>query len=260
MQRRLFLCSGLLAALVSSAQAQTSPAQPVTISHLGVFSLLGDSVQVTVSTDAPTDTRLERTTRETMPFKGIGFDLIALKSVREAAKKMNPSMTLTGYRSPQELSVNDQRSLADGATRAELPGWMVGAINDKKLSHLIIVSRTRGAISARTGDGDGIGRGTVEGIGFYLDTLFTMKNTETGAVSTGLLAPYTQINMILMDAQSGEVLGQYNVREALAYASKDGNVEADPWRFMTTEEKTLSLRTLVAKGIDRGMESLMTPR
>jgi hypothetical protein len=244
----LALAASLLAA---SAQAQTA------IKSLGVFSFLGDSVQAMWSEDKPGASRIESRGAENLDFKGIGFDMIALRTSREVLKQAVPAARVQLYQSPVAMTPAEQRGVADGAARAELPGWLVKTLDTDKLTHLLLVTRTRGAIGAQTGNGIDIGRGMVEGIGFYMDTLYTMKNVTTGALSTGLLAPYTQIRLTLMDAMSGDILGTYDVRESFAYASPDTKAAADPWNFMPAAEKVRVLRELVESGVQRGVKEVL---
>ena len=99
----------------------------------------------------------------------------------------------------------------------------------------------------------------VEGIGFYIDTLYTMQSSTTGALSSGLLAPYTQIRLTLMDAVSGAIVNTYDVRESFAHAPREGKAGADPWSFMPTDEKVRVLRSMVAAGVSRGVQALLKP-
>lgn len=242
-----------MALALAGAAAQAQPK----MTAVGVFSFLGDSVQAVWPEDKPGATRVEARGHESMEFKGIGFDRIALRSAREVLQSALPATRIELFISPTAMTPAEQRNLADGAARAELPGWMVKTLEQNKLTHLLIITRHRGGINARTGDNFDIGRGTVEGIGFYLDTLYSMVNTSTGAVSTGLLAPYMQIRLTLMDAMSGDIVNTYDVREAYAYASKDTNVVADPWNFMPAEEKVVRLRELVEGGMKRGVAEVL---
>jgi hypothetical protein len=247
---------GLLAAAATGSRVQAAQPLPA-MKAVGVFSLLGDTVQATWATDAPTATNLDRNARESLDFKGIGFDLIALRTARDEIQRAMPATRVALYQAPAPLDVSEQRALAAGAAHAELPAWMVKTLEDNKLSHLLLVTRSRGSMDAATGDGYTIGRGTVEGIGFFLDTLYTMRNTTTGALSTGLLAPYMQIKLTLMDAQSGGIVATYDIKDSYAYASPETQAKPDPWSFMPAAEKVTSLRGLVERGMKRGMGRLL---
>ncbi len=252
MKRRILLLSLALAGAVAQAQSA--------IGAIGVFTFLGDSVQAVWPEDKPGATRLETRGNETLEFKGIGFDRIALRSAREVLQSALPAARVELFISPTAMTPAEQRALAEGATRAELPAWMVKTLEQNKLSHLLIITRHRGSIGVSTGDHIDIGRGTVEGIGFYMDTLYTVQNTSTGALSTGLLAPYTQIRLTLMDAISGDIVNTYEVRESYGYASKDTKAAADPWNFMPADEKVVRLRELVEAGMKRGVAEVLKKR
>lgn len=266
MKKRTAWKWGLAAAALALATAsnpglaQTRPAAPLKLGQVGVFSFLGDSVQAIWSDDKPGATRLEARGSESLSFKGIGFDLIALRVARDALQRVAPSAKVVLFKAPAPLTPAEQRQVAEGASKAELPAWVVQALGENRLTHLVLVTRHRGAASASTGDHIDIGRGTVEGIGFYMDTLYTMQSTDTGALSTGMLAPFAQIRLMLMDANSGDVLSSYDVRESYAYAPRAGAVAADPWNFMPPDEKVRALRQLVERAMDRGMGQLLTPR
>lgn len=257
--KRLRIRLALWLAVSLAAWAPTAWAQPA-LQAVGVFSLLGDSVQVAAPPDAPTDTRIERTARESLEFKGIGFDHISLRVARDEIQRAQPASRVLVFASPMPMTPAEQRTIAQGAAKAELPDWMVKTIVERHLSHLLLITRSRGSMDARTADGFAIGRGTVEGIGFYMDTLYKMKNYDTGALSTGLLAPYTKIKLTLMDTQSAEVVASYDIGDAHSYASPDVQVVADPWTFMPAADKVRVLRGMVEKGMQRGMQALLVKR
>ncbi|MDP3615196.1 MAG: hypothetical protein Q8R98_25420 [Rubrivivax sp.] len=66
-------------ALASAAGLATpmTRAQPARMRTLGVFSLLGDGLQLVYPADT-TDTRLDRNLRESLPTQVIGFDLLLI--------------------------------------------------------------------------------------------------------------------------------------------------------------------------------------
>ena len=247
--------AGLLLCAQAQAQAQGQAQSP--IRNVGVFSLLGDSVQVASATDAPRDTRIERTARETMEFKDIGFDIIAGGVARKAIETRQPPTLFRVFRAPVLLTLDDQVLIADGAKRGELPDWMVRSIVTHKFTHVLLITRARGQTKIRTDEGDSIGRGTVEGIGFYLDTLYQLKNDKTGAISNGLIAPYAEMRVTLMDTDTAQVVAEHRLSEAYALASADNQVVADPWNFLSAIEKVQVLREMVEKTLARGIAAVL---
>jgi hypothetical protein len=247
---------GLLFVICVGAQAQAPSAG---LGTLGAFALLGDSVQVAAGQQA-TGSRLDPTQRESLAFTGIGFDAIALKVISEHMRRVQPAANVQLFQAPRGLTLEQQRAIATGAEKAQLPGWMVDTIEAKRLTHVLIVTRTRGPVDARTANNETIGRAEVDGIGFYLDREYQMQNIDTGAVSTGLIAPYVQVRLTLMDAASGDLLGRHDIRLAHAHAAAKNQIDADPWNFMTMDQKVRSLRGMVEKGIADAMTELVRPR
>lgn len=250
--RRLALAA-LLAAAAPATWAQTA------MKAVGVFSLLGDGVQVSVSTDAPKDTRIDRSDRYSFEAKGIGFDSIALRAFRDVLQKTQPKAQVELYKAPTPLSPEEQRAIGLGAASAELPAWIVQTIDAKRLSHIILVTRNRGEVNVRTANGTSIGRGSAMGIGYYIDTLYETRNLDTGAMSAGALAPYVHVRMTLMDAQSGDVLRLYELREGVLVGDRQGKGSSDPWSFLTGEQKVSVLRNQAEISLERGARELLKP-
>lgn len=256
--RRLAGAALLIGLMPLTSQAQTAAPAAAEIKAIGLFGLLGDSIQVVVATDAPSDTRIERNNRNTLDVKDIGFDGIALRAARGAVMQAYPNAQVKLFRATSPMSLDEQRSIAEGAARAELPAWIVQAIEASKLTHILLITRNRGAADMRTDNSTGttIGRGTVQGIGFYIDTLYQMRNVKTGALSEGLIAPYAQIKLSLMDTQSAEVKS-YEIRDGRAMGAPEGSVVADPWTFLSPEMKVKVLRNIVEESITRAMPAIL---
>lgn len=249
------------ASLAQPGWAQPAVPLPLKIEALGLFTLLGDSVQITVSDAAPTDSRIERTNRDAMQFKGIGFDDIALRQSLRWLRDRHPAMPLQMYKATVPVEPNMQQTIADGAADGSLPDWIVQAIVDKQLDYVLLVTRSRGPIRAPSGQTaqQSIGRGTAQGVGFYIDLLYKLQNATTGAVSEGLLAPFAKIKLSLMDTNEAKVVREYTIDDSWAYASKDGAVVTDPWTFMDNAEKVSVLRQMVSDGFERALPEVFKP-
>ena len=138
LNRRAVLAVPLLGLAGLPAQAA-----PLSIRKLGVFSLLGDGLQLVFSAPV-TDTRLDRNLRESLPTREIGFDQAALRAVTAVMSARQPGAQLQMFRATTPLPLADQRAVVDGAARAELPAWVIEAINRNGLSHILLLTRNRG--------------------------------------------------------------------------------------------------------------------
>jgi hypothetical protein len=256
-QRRRFnttllgLALGLLSGPAARAQG---PGRP--IDKLGIFSLLGDGLQITLP-GVITDSRLDRNLRETLPAKDIGFDQAALRAVTEFMRAQRPAARLEMYRATTPLSLADQRAVAEGATRAELPAWIIEAIERAKLSHILLITRHRGDASFMVQDGYSVGRGAVEGIGFYLDSDTEVKNSETGLNSQGFLGAYTMMRLQLMEVATGNIIGSQDIRASQMYAGRRDTEAANVWNALTPTEKVQALRDLIERNLARVLPQVM---
>jgi hypothetical protein len=246
-------CLGSLLPVATFAQSRVlTPMQAV-----GVFSMLGDAVQISFPNAPPNGTNITRSEQQSFEFKNIGFDIIATKVARQVLEKERPKAEVNSFRSTASLEPKAQRELAEGASRGELPDWMVRTIVDKKLTHALVITRNRGEADIYSGDGYSVGRGKVEGIGFYIDKLYRVKNTTTGAIADGLIAPYIQLRLTLLDTQTAQVVASYDVREGRAVGTSEERAGNDPWLFLTATEKVTVLRELLEDGMTRGVTGLL---
>lgn len=260
----LFLRRALLAVCLCGwlpfASAQDA-AKPITA--VGIFSLLGDKIQITMASEPTPGSKIETTDRNEMKAEGIAFDGIVLKEAKAAFERVAPGASVNLYK-VTTLTPDQQRELAVGANGGTLPAWMVQAIESKRLSHILIVTRDRGDASFKSGGPEFLGRGTVEGIGFYIDGLYELRNQETNLRSTGLLAPYAEINVQLMDVYTAKVVQTYRVHGGYVLGAQpqtgDTGRNNDPWQFIDIESKVRVLRELVEKGMQKAMIEVLKPR
>ena len=227
---------------------------------MGVFALLGESLQIAQAGDI-TDSRLDRTLRDSLPVKNIGFDQAALRAVRTVLGQKAPAAQMQMFLANTALSPADQRALADGATRAELPAWIVSAIQAGKLSHILLITRGRGDASFPLSNGFDIGRGKVEGIGYYVDAATEVKNIANGNLSTGFLGAYVQLRLQLMDAQSGDIVGSQDVRVGRMHIANSaggaGNDGTNVWKALGPVQKVDLLRSMVETEVARVLPALL---
>ena len=240
-------------AVMSSAKAQPS------IQTLGVFSVLGDGLQLVYPADA-TDTRLDRNLRDSLLTKDIGFDQAALRAVRDTMSRVQPQARLQMFRSNTSMEPAAQRALAEGASKAELPAWIVGTIDSAKLSHLLLITRHRGDASFPVHEGFTIGRGMVEGIGYYLDKSTEVKNMNTGRASLGFLGAFVMLRLQLLDAKTGELLGSQDVRVGQMHAGRNDKEVANIWDALDPREKVEVLRQLVQDNVGRVLPAVLAGR
>lgn len=228
-----------------SALGLTAHAQGPAIRRLGICSLLGSSVRI-----------VAREIQEAL-FKDVNMDDLAFDGVGRAAQARHPQLELRHFRAPAEVDVEDQVKIGlAAARRAELPRWVADAARETSLSHVLLLTSSSGVMHFRTGGSEVVGGDRVTGIGFVVSGAGRSKNTTTGAVTTGYLAPFVQLRLTLLDLNGPRVVHSatfsegYIVGAAVAEAS-------DPWRFLSRPEKTAALGQLLRQVIARGMQEVL---
>ena len=234
------------------AQEATRP-----LTAVGVFPLLGDGVEVTVNDSAPTDTRVARERRETYEFRQIGFDTIAGRELRAAFARELPDAKVSVFNVGAAIPAAEQRVIAQGAHDGALPEWLLKVVQERRLSHVLLLTRQRAEVLLRTADGDSIGRARADGIGFYIDPLFDLKDVETGVISRGALGVHAFVELTLMDTDSAKVVRSTIVREQRLIGSKVDMTVTDPWNYLTPEERVLALRESLERGLRRALPGFL---
>jgi hypothetical protein len=250
-RRRLLQLAALAATGAAlPALAQRTAPRPEPLRHVGLFSLLGDTIQITLA-DAPTDTRLDRNQRESMDLKDLGLDQMALRALTSGLGRLQPQAKLQLFRATAPIPLAEQRMIADGANRAELPDWIIQLITRHNLSHIVLLTRHRGAALMRTDEGEGVGRGSVEGIGFYIDPIYETTNRLTNITVRGALGAYADMRLQLMEVSSGRVLAQHHIRDGTIYGARTDEQALQPWNILEPREKVEVLRRMVEDNVAR---------
>ncbi|MBL8345842.1 MAG: hypothetical protein JNN03_10405 [Rubrivivax sp.] len=219
---------------------------------LGVFSLLGDGVEVTVA-PLVSDTRIDASRRETFEYRNIGFDIIAGREVREAAGRLRPGIAVVPFGTNTTLPAAEQRHIASGARDGALPAWILQAVRERRLSHVLLLTRQRSEVRLLTADNSTIARnrGRVDGLGFYLDAEYKVRDANTGAVSNGALGPHVLVELTLMETDSAKVVRSHTIDEQFLLGAMESQGAVDPWSYLSAEQKVTLLREALARALRR---------
>ena len=229
-----------------------NPGIPGPVRALGVFALLGDTVAISVAGPL-VDTRVDRLERRELQVPQIGFDLVALRAAQAVVRAQSAAPRLWMFRAPAPLTLPEQRAVAEGARRAELPAWIVQAINQEKLSHVLLIVRARGQAAFPVQEGFTLGRGQLEGIGYHLDPLQRVANADNAAGSR-MLGAHALVELIWLDAMSGALLAARDIGIQRLAAPQPGSDPNDPWGQIEPTARAEILRTLLQEATQRGVQ------
>jgi len=116
--RRAFALA-VLAAL-SAPDLALAPAQ-TPAKEIGVFALLGEGVQVASSGDETIGTWLDRNQSDSINSRDIGLDEAVLRGMQSVVERLQPSTQLALFRATAPINIKEERTVAEGAHRNELP-------------------------------------------------------------------------------------------------------------------------------------------
>lgn len=242
----------VMATIAGLGWAQES--RPIT--HLGVFSLLGEGLEITVA-EYRHDSRVVPVRRETQEVRQIGFDVIVGREARAAMQRQRAAVTVTNFSANTTLPAAEQRHIASGAREGALPGWIIQAVQQRRLSHVLLVTRHRADVKLPTADGKTIGRGRVDGLGFYLDPDYQLRDVNTGAVANGALGPHVVLELTLFDTDAAKVVRSHVVDEQFLLGSGEAKAAVDPWSYLSGEQKIALLREALARSLQRVLPELL---
>jgi hypothetical protein len=215
-----------------------------------VLSLVGDQLLIT----QPGSLGGSRANRNFVAMNGPALDREAVFAVEDALKRGDKAaqVVLLGARDPTLFEAQRRVLDEDGSTAAFLPA-IKEVVAKVAATHLILVSKHRGEARLRTAHSL-TGSGKLEGLGFYLDSTTRMRNTETGEMSQGFIAPFAYMRLSLIDLASGGVLREETVLASTTVASQKADAT---WQILTAEEKARILRGVIRREVDRVVPLLL---
>lgn len=243
----------VLCARVAAAQT-TGPVHP--IKAVGLFSVLGETLEVS-TTSEPAASRLDRTLRQTLTVRGIGFDRAVAGAVKRQFSRSMPTVHLRMFGASGEMASAQQRELALNANHGGLPGWILDSVREHRLSHVLLVTRDRVEGNIETASAETIGRVDLEGIGLHVDMYYKVRNVETRVEALGALAPHVVVRLTLFDVEAARVARSILISEQRLVAPREGRTADGPWGFLTQEEKVRALHGLLERGLERNLPRLL---
>jgi hypothetical protein len=147
----------------------------------------------------------------------------------------------------------DRNRLDEGTGIKPMIDVIAPAAQKAGATHLIIALKNRDDARLRVADGM-VGLGKLEGLGFYVDNVMRMTNSETGEGAVGFVAPFAYIRFLLVDLNTGATLREQVVRESHAVSSQKATVA---WDALPAEQKVQLLQHLIRTAVDDAIPELL---
>ncbi|MCV2370111.1 hypothetical protein [Roseateles oligotrophus] len=257
MNRRLMLISA--AALLGAAGLSGHAAAALSVgadAKFAALSLIGDSINV-VTFQPTLGSKMDRNIKQSAAITNAPFDVTALRAIQASVKQAMGAAEVLLYRSPSIELFGDPWALFDGS-KLVLPPDLVAAMKKDGASHLLLLTRNRQDAKLATTQGS-VGSGRLEGIGFYVDRQKRMNNSATQESGIGFLAPYTYLQLSLVDLSNAQVLQQQSISSSQTIGSPRSEDGFDPWKALSPEEKVSTLERMIEREVGQTVLELIKP-
>ena len=211
--------------------------------------------QVSVVSAQPSiGSRLDSNQRQRIDVPDGALDKVFLLTTQAALKRLGPPSTVW-LLAPADSDFFPPSNFSDGAT-VKMPEDLAAALKERQSTHLLLYTRHRAEPDLRF-DNSTDGTGTFEGLGYYVDQLTRVRDTNTNLVAIGYLASFAHFRVTLIDVASSRVVRTMTTRANFItpVASAQGQ-SAHPWNTLTPAQKMAQLRDLVIKEVDRMLPEL----
>jgi hypothetical protein len=243
------LCMGLLLFV-----AVARPVIATDISRLGIISVLGDKLDI-VTHEHETGSHLDRNRRQTAKVPASDFELFALSVAAESAKRsrIDRPLEIVQLERPDDGSIPWS---IEGRSFVPTEG-LKSALVATKVSHLMVVEPARATASLKL-EQQTVGSGSLEGIGFYVDTVLRVRRSDTGETGTGFLAPFAYFKVVVVDTANLEVVSERQVFASYTLSSSQGKGGGfDPWQALDAKQKVVVLRQLIRTELDKAVQECL---
>jgi hypothetical protein len=246
MHRRHVVYAVLCAALFSSGTVAAQSPGPL---RYALLSAVGDQMTV-VYARTQTGSRLDRNDREQVALPDRALDRLVLKHLDGALKRAVPSAEVAALTAASGRLLDIQRDmLSAGKPSGTIAKAFADVLPAGGADRLLLVVKHRSEAAIPV-TGGSIGAGRLDGVGFYVDRVTTLRSTDTGYLGTGFLAPFAYVRLILADA-SGRVLAERELEAAESYNMADARSGHQPWDMMDATAKVSAVDRLLQRAIER---------
>lgn len=246
MTKRMFLGLLLLVASLGAGAADAG--------HYAILSLVGDRLLV-VTRELATGSRLDRNTRQFVPLPDNALDRSMGLAIDEAIHRSQPA-AVTTLLAPKDPSLFAAAARDDGPASLEAILEAVRPmVAGTGATHLVLVTKQRHAAMLRLRDGL-VGSGFLEGLGFYVDHGTFARSVDTNEAERGFIAPFTYVNVALVDLASGRVLSEERVIGSSAYTTGNTSI-GNAWQALTAQQKAQRLAEVMRSESERVIPQLL---
>jgi len=245
MIKRILLLLAAIAALSVHAESR----------RYAILSLVGDRILV-VEREMSTGSRLDRNLRRFVDVPDHALDRSMLLAVDDAIRRKDPgAQTILLTPKDPALYAAAARELDGSGNTQRIYEAAKPTLTGTNATHLVLVTKQRHQARLQLRDGM-VGSGYLEGLGFYVDYGTLARSTDTNEAERGFIAPFTYVNIALIDVATGKVVSEERVYGSLPYSSPNINI-GNAWDALTPQEKAERLAQVMRAEADRVVPHLI---
>lgn len=222
-----------------------------------VMSLVGNAI--TVHTIRPgVGIRTESETRTVLPIREQVFDTAALGAADTAIKATQPGAKIVLMLTQDEGLYKAQNAMfaAPGANKDNLD-YLFGLLKDRGVSHLLLITKEYDNAHFKVTNGF-TGKGTLDGLGFYIDDTLDFRNSDDASASTGMLGPFAYLRVRLIDVRTLAVLKEAKATHSDIVVRPSASPNAmEMWTSMPSQEKIERLQDLIGKALKQAVPEVL---
>jgi hypothetical protein len=236
----------LPAAVLIGLMCGSGTAMAQEVRRIAAISLLGDKMTV-VQQQERTGTHINRNTAETLDLPAGVIDVTSLSGIGEAVAKADPKSAFVPLKLPSATMFGDPDKLFANS-KFLVPAQLDAILKQVKASHLLVVTPFRAPANIK-GWREGIGSGSLEGVGFYMDRDLPITWAESNQRQIGYIAPYTYFKVWLVNLAGMDVAAQKSVAQSFMTNSDRKEGANDPWQAYSDKDKLLMVTDMLKKAL-----------
>ena len=222
--------------------------------RIAALSLLGDKLAA-VTQQSRTGTRISQNVVDELQLPAGVLDGTAVGALTDTVLKADATAKVAPLKLASSQALGDADRLFTGS-KFQTPPQLDPILKQLGATHLLVLTPYRAPAKVQ-GWRDGIGSGSLEGMGFYLDRELRMRNTDTGQQQVGYIAPFTYYKVWLVGLSDGAILGSAPVAHAEILSSADLSGAGDPWDTFSTKQKMELLDQMLRKDLESIVPGLL---
>lgn len=231
-------------------------AEPAARSY-AVMSLVGDAISVH-AIRPEVGSRTDADSRHVLPIADPVFDVAALKAANSAILAAQPRAKVV-LMSTQDAGLYKAQNamFVEAYANKDNRDYLISLLKDRGVSHLVLITKLR-ANAKFTVRGGFAGSGSMEGLGFYIDDVTQLRNTQTSESATGMLTPFAHVKLRLLDATTLALVGEEDAVESTIIIRPSASPNAmDMWTKLTSATKIDYLDGLLGEAMKTAIPALL---